>query len=703
MPRTPRAAAWLWAIVAVGAVGCNALIGADDPSLRSEEASTGDACVLNSDCTTPGQICIFRVCSPPCHADGDCPNSDRCLQTTAGTACVANSSAGCTAGQTCPAGSTCSAGACRTPCTSTVSCLAGQECSAGACVGTDPSHDPGLGGGADATADGAPDSTVQGDDGGSGPPDVGADVPADAADAGGDAVAEAEAGCGDTNTDPHNCGQCGHDCSLLPNVLASGLSCSNGRCVYQCAAERADCSDAGAGCATDLTSSPNCGACGVTCSLSTPLCAPLPGDGGASGCASGCPTAAPVLCSGTCANTATSVDHCGGCGNACTATAAHTVANCADGGCSYPCAPGYTSCSSACVDVTSDDANCSTCGHACTGSQHCVGSVCQCTGGTHLCGGQCVPNDTNACGASCAVCTAPSGGTAICNGTQCVQSCTTSGYSACSNVCVNETNDPSNCGSCAHGCTGATPYCAGSGCVACLSGSQCANGSTPETCVSNAWVLGAACSGSTPVCSGGSCVACTSGSRCSGNVVQTCVSDAWQTSQTCTSTQVCRGAACVNAVHDVGWDSVTGSFSLSANILYLIRLPALAHDAALGTFGVVANASGASAKLALYADNGAGTAPSGAKLAATSSPVTLTSGAEQQSSDTAGVTLTAGATYWLGIVVNSATTIAAQSDSLAVGMKLSQNFTAAWPTSPAGSAIAPATDLGIFINVQDLN
>jgi hypothetical protein len=135
----------------------------------------------------------------------------------------------------------------------------------------------------------------------------------------------------------------------------------------------------------------------------------------------------------------------------------------------------------------------------------------------------------------------------------------------------------------------------------------------------------------------------------------------------------------------------------------LLRLPALAHNATLNTFGVVGNATGASAKLVLYADNGSGAAPSGAKLAATSGPFAIVVGAKEQTSDTANVMLSTGATYWLGVVVDTSTTITAQADSGAVGTKFSEPFTGAWPSGMAGSNIVPASDLGIYINVQDLN
>ena len=48
----------------------------------------------------------------------------------------------------------------------------------------------------------------------------------------------------------------------------------------------------------------------------------------------------------------------------------------------------------------------------------------------------------------------------------------------------------------------------------------------------------------------------------------------------CAADYVCRSNACVAAIHTAGWDTSTSSTSgLVANVLYLKRLPALAHPA----------------------------------------------------------------------------------------------------------------------------
>ena len=479
----------------VAAMACNALIGATDPTARGADASV--ACVLNSDCET-GELCIFRVCSPPCRTDADCATHARCLATQAGTACVDNSVATCEANLPCPMGSECKSGSCRNVCQSAADCLLSQVCVGGACVGTDPSHDTGFDAGpepveagppldapsdqgvdqttdqaADQTADQRADQTV-GPDGtdaiaetAAGDGTGGGDGPVGDAGSSSDAGPTPEGGCGDTSSDVHNCGSCSHDCSTLPNVGSTGLGCNAGKCVYQCAAGHADCGDGGAGCATDLSVSPNCGACGVACSGGTPVCAPSTSSPGGYACASGCPSTAPTLCG------------------------------------------------SACVDLTGDDNNCKACSMACTGGAHCVSSACQCTGGTHLCGGACVANDTNACGSSCMKCTVPTGGTAACNGTVCAQACNAAGQSPCNDVCVDETMDTSNCGMCGNACTGGTPYCVNGTCVAPCGPTNCAGCCNPTTqvCTLYASQTGTSCGHGGAQCH--SCAVGTSTPACS--------------------------------------------------------------------------------------------------------------------------------------------------------------------------------------------
>jgi hypothetical protein len=654
---------------------CNQIIGANDPSLNLGDASSGASCVLNSDCTTAGEVCIFRVCSPPCRTDADCMDGSRCLQTQVGTACVADGIAACSAASACPAGSSCESGFCRNTCRSSADCLSQQQCVAGACVGTDPVHDPGLdagGGGPDASpdttiADDAPvDSTL--------PPDTGLDTgtPEDTGTGPGmdssptDSAPEAtvEAGCGNTMTDVHNCGSCGHDCSTLPNVSAAGLGCSAGHCSYQCAKGYGDCASTGTGCPDSLGANPNCGACGTTCVAGStdPVCGPVAAAASGYGCVSGC-SGSQMLCG------------------------------------------------SSCVDTTMDDNNCNGCGNKCATNEHCVSSSCQCASPYHLCSTSCVAEDDTHCGASCLDCTsmAPTSGTGTCNTTtlMCTFGCNNSAYAICSNVCVDETMQ-GNCGACGKTCSGTTGICAPSGnsgsCVECTSGMQCKPGSTtvPQNCVGDTWVDQNACGGTTPVCNNGGCVQCTSGTQCAGGWVQTCSGNVWVNQTQCTSSEVCRVNMCVNALEDIGYSStLSGTFTAFANELYLLRLPALQHNATLQTFGVVSTVAGNSARLVLYQDNGSGSP--GTYIAQTSSSFTVVVGAKEQTTSTQAA-LTSGTVYWLGVVMSADTALSGQTDANQTGEKLSLSFSAAFPMpGPTGAAIAPASDLGIYISVVDTN
>jgi hypothetical protein len=141
----------------------------------------------------------------------------------------------------------------------------------------------------------------------------------------GDALPDAVTGCASGQLacsdgcfgpgDIRHCSSCTNDCTQRPNVRAAGLACMGGQCIYQCAPAFADCTDAGTGCATYLGNSPNCGACGVACSGSTPYCSPTP-NVGVFACAANCPASAPTLCNGSCVNEQTDTNNCGGCGAA---------------------------------------------------------------------------------------------------------------------------------------------------------------------------------------------------------------------------------------------------------------------------------------------------------------------------------------------------------------------------------------------------
>jgi hypothetical protein len=123
--------------------------------------------------------------------------------------------------------------------------------------------------------------------------------------------------------DVRSCGGCNKDCTQLPNVSAAGLACNNGQCVYRCASGYADCADAGAGCATYLGDSPNCGACGVSCSGNMPYCQQT-ATAGAFACVTNCSMQTPTVCNGSCIDVKTDNRNCGGCGFSFACTGAQT-------------------------------------------------------------------------------------------------------------------------------------------------------------------------------------------------------------------------------------------------------------------------------------------------------------------------------------------------------------------------------------------
>lgn len=326
--------------------------------------------------------------------------------------------------------------------------------------------------------------------------------------------------CRATSTDPLACGGCGLSC---PTPLCASRSCvtrcgadagvcgAGTECISQnnqracaittctAATENSTCSlggeRAGRCCnsaCVDLDRSPNCGACGTTCSgsmqclnrfcqtpanctsamVNTPCSAP---DGGTGAC-----------CDGQCKpNVTLDQDNCGGCGRACGAGT-----SCAGGGacisdagtypdCAQSCSPGSacvqqrcvrTDCTGAnvgqacgpfqvgaccggagCADLRTSTQHCGSCGRACRAGEFCNSGSCQATPTCSLtndgtacpvapgqaglcCGGACV--DALSSGTNCGQCNAQCGAGATCRNGQC--SLPDAGYSYCSGTGGNQ-------------------------------------------------------------------------------------------------------------------------------------------------------------------------------------------------------------------------------------------------------------------------
>ena len=271
------------------------------------------------------------------------------------------------------------------------SCPEGQSCGATAC---EPDERPTLP--AFTASDGGEvDDTVTAFDASTDTnSDVRVDAPRDTPrDAPCTAVCHSE--CTDLSTDAHNCGACGHDCTLLPNATDSAM-CAAGVCGFPagaCAAGFADCdSRPDTGCEADLSQPANCGRCANACVAPSPYCV---GSNGTFTCSNQCMSATPVQCGALCVDTATDPVNCGGCDHVCTG-AANATPTCAGSVCGFRCNMDFHLCAAACVSDTA----------------------------------------ITSCGTSCSPCSPPaSHGRATCDGTACGISCDP-GYMPAGNDCV---------------------------------------------------------------------------------------------------------------------------------------------------------------------------------------------------------------------------------------------------------------------------
>ena len=136
-------------------------------------------------------------------------------------------------------------------------------------------------------------------------------------------------GCEINTTLPGNCGACGNNCRVKPNVI--GGSCDEGSCVIVCKAGYGDCDGkAQNGCEANLASATHCGGCDNDCtklpnvqsaSCDGTLCTKLeckPGFGDCDG-----------VTSNGCERRLDTIDDCGGCNTPC--APAHAGGDCSSG------------------------------------------------------------------------------------------------------------------------------------------------------------------------------------------------------------------------------------------------------------------------------------------------------------------------------------------------------------------------------------
>lgn len=129
--------------------GCNLALGLDGKTVVADPddsmgGGSSEECVLNSDCADDTDVCLFRVCSPPCQEDQDCDAGQRCIASDDKYGCVDATLATCEGNSDCPEGTTCFDEQCRIVCLDDVgACLGDQLCTSdGVCRGTDSDRDP---------------------------------------------------------------------------------------------------------------------------------------------------------------------------------------------------------------------------------------------------------------------------------------------------------------------------------------------------------------------------------------------------------------------------------------------------------------------------------------------------------------------------------------------------------------------------------
>src|SRR5690606_7032284 len=88
-------------------------------------------------------------------------------------------------------------------------------------------------------------------------------------------------------------------------------------------------------------------------------------------------------CGNSCVNTNTSLEHCGGCNDACTTGILNAMPVCRGGDCDFACTPasGLTKCGNQCVDTNENINHCGECDNPCqavaNGDHTCDESSCK--------------------------------------------------------------------------------------------------------------------------------------------------------------------------------------------------------------------------------------------------------------------------------------------------------------------------------------
>jgi hypothetical protein len=223
---------------------------------------------------------------------------------------------------------------------------------------------------------------------------------------------------------------CGGSCIQCPVPAAHGTAaCIANRCELDCDPGFVQCP----GACVDLNTDPrNCGSCGHEC-LATQICRN-------SNCTSNACGSTMHECPGVgcVSNTSTAT-----CGSSCTPCPVPSggTATCDGVSCGVSCASGSHVCDGSCVtnySTATCGTRCTPCPTPTNGSATCDGTTCgiACATNYHACGTACVSNYATAtCGTRCTACPTTTNGTATCDGTSCGITCN-NGYKLCGLACI---------------------------------------------------------------------------------------------------------------------------------------------------------------------------------------------------------------------------------------------------------------------------
>ena len=617
-----------WLAVCAATVACNSIFDIQDAVERP--TTTGAPCILNSNCPS-GQVCLFKLCSPPCATDVDCSGAgSRCLHTDDGTACVNETQATCgsDAATPCPNGTVCSGTACYAECESASACADGHSCVDGVCKGAAPNN---TGGASAGGASGLPAAGQAGRDEGG-------------AAAGGEASGGAggDGGEGPVNVCTANLRTCrdntliscnGDGSAFLPEkACAAKQSCLAGVCEDQeCTPGTSFCSGNSVRvCEANGLSSHEEMACeaGKYCDTTSATCK------------SGVCAPDQPACDG---NSATKCNAAGS-GYLAGGTACKATETCQGGAClAHVCTPSSTYCQGQDVKACAANGLSSTISLTCNASKTCVES-----GATASCAGVCGPGQTNCSGNGVQPCSATGqwGKAVACKTTQ---TCDAGACTACPSKTVNcDDNSLNGCEvdltstvSCGTTCNDlltcssqhGTPLCSSGVCGVSCSGSYGDCGGTNDGCETslasspdNCSACGEGCSSShmsTRTCGSGVCngtCAANYGDCDSNKQTNGCetslVADANHCGD-CTTVckyRSCQASACVGSTW--GDNSVTAgptTTKLGKDKLWALKIqiaPPGVTTTLLQALGIVVVVNGtnpaANIRLGLYSDAGGG-------------------------------------------------------------------------------------------------